>query len=295
MSEAAAEVIEQPVSQEAQPNVEPVSEQPSSDNWRDAFIPEYDSQEDTEKAKNILGRYTDQKSLGKALVEMRKTISKNETLKRPENATDEQLAEYKKQAGLPDSTEGYAFDAEVSDADKPLLDNFYKSMFDADIPKEVSDKIIGSHLEALKTLDQQMLDSRQASDNEAKESGIAALREQWGVDYVANTNIASNMINALLPEGDAQNFKNARLEDGTPLLSSPVFLSFMAEFGRKANPSASVVPSSNNPIESMQDEIANLEKQMGDPASDYNRKDSIGQKTQARYRELVTALQQSQS
>jgi len=73
------------------------------------------------------------------------------------------------------------------------------------------------------------------------------------------------------------------------LMNSPEFLQWSAAQAFDINPSATVVPNSNNPVQSMNDEIEALEKRMGD--DDWH-KDA---KAQARYQQLLDAKDKLES
>jgi hypothetical protein len=108
------------------------------------------------------------------------------------------------------------------------------------------------------------------------------LKEAWGGDFTTNNNMVQGLVNQL-PESIKDAFKNARLPDGKAIFNSPEIMVAMADWARKINPSATVVPNSANPMQTINDEIKALEGQMGTPEW-YKDKDA-----QKRYQDLITA------
>lgn len=54
------------------------------------------------------------------------------------------------------------------------------------------------------------------------------------------------------------------MADGKGMLNSPEVMVFLADLARKVNPGGTVVPNSDNPIQSIKDEIATLEARMSE-------------------------------
>ena len=97
----------------------------------------------------------------------------------------------------------------------------------------------------------------------------------------------SNLINSML-DGAGQDVKaslfKGRLQDGTPIGSSPAILRWLLGLELQRNPARVITPNSGERMgETVSDEIAKIEKAMRDNRKAYDK----DEKMQARYRELL--------
>ena len=121
---------------------------------------------------------------------------------------------------------------------------------------------------------------------------IDLLREEWGTEYRGNVALAKEFLSPA-PEGLADKIMGARLADGTLLGDNPDALRFFAGMQRDINPIASIAGGSGtNSVQSLEAEMANLEKMMGDRSSksEYWR-GPMASKHQERYRQLVDTVE----
>ena len=105
----------------------------------------------------------------------------------------------------------------------------------------------------------------------------------WGTDYRANINLIGSLIETTFSEENASAILKSRDADGRALMNIPGVLEGLASISRKINPVGQLAPSTGGtPQETLEGEIANLEKFMRDDRKAYNK----DEKSQARLREL---------
>ena len=239
---------------------------------------------DFDKRMNQLQRVPDFKTLTKSYFEAQDKIRegiKPEGL--PENATDEQLAEYREANGIPSEHSAYAESLEeglvLGEADTRIMDEVFKVAHANNLPTEQVSQLTNAML-AGRAAEEDALVQQDGIDTQTTQR---QLKEAWGSDFNTNINMIKGLTNQL-PESVRDDFMNARLADGKALFNSPEVGMFLADIARKINPSGTVVPNSANPMQSMKDEIAKLEGKMGTDEWYKN------QDMQKRYMDLQNAM-----
>lgn len=249
---------------------------------------------DADAAKD-LAKYTDPKAVYKSLRDLQTKISKGE-LKAPPaalpaNATDEQKTAWRAAQGLPATKDDYVKALQLpngvvlGEADKPLLDSFAQRMFDEGGSQAELNRAVSWFYQAQDAAEQ----ARNEADGGFKTEAMVTLRTEWGNDYNQNMG-AFGAFKALLPEDLQALMFTARTPDGQILGNHPAFIKAGAAMGREINPAAAIVPNNSlDAVKSMETEIGDLEKLMGDQRSEYWRGPKANQ-MQARYRELQDGL-----
>jgi hypothetical protein len=111
-----------------------------------------------------------------------------------------------------------------------------------------------------------------------------ALRTEWGSDYRANINLVGSLIETTFGEENASALLNARDGEGRAIMNIPGVLEGLASISRKLNPVAQLAPKTGRtPDQTLDDEIADIEKLMRDDRNAYNK----DEKVQSRYRDLL--------
>jgi hypothetical protein len=203
------------------------------DDWRDQMAGGDD------KIKALLTRYTSPAAAAKAFRDLRVTYDTRDTKKDaaqdvelPENPTPEQLAEYRKAKGVPESPDLYEFEApegkELSEADMVIMNDFAQAMHERNMPASVVRDISGWFLEYEETVAQ----SRAEAAYNARIQTEEKLRAEWGGDYRANVNLMSNVLQEHLGSA-AGDFLSTPLADGTRIGDSENFIRLMADLARK--------------------------------------------------------------
>lgn len=228
-----------------------------------------------EKAQKILERFASPKAVADALVDVRTKISKGE-LKAPtkapgDDATPEQIAEWRQANDIPEAPEKY--DAALPDgmvlgeADKPMLESFQKAMHAANIPQAHFKAALG-WWQAQQIANQEKLTLADAGYRKGAED---TLREQWGPEYRVNVTLYKEALESL-PDGLGDLLNTARDAEGRLLGANPAFVSHMVNLRRESNPVATVMAGTGvSGAQAMESEMAGIRKQMSDPNSPYNK------------------------
>lgn len=261
-----------------------------SDTWREDMagtLPDTATPEEKaehEKLVKRLTRFNTPADAAKALREQDKLISSG-TLKKslPKNATDADLAAYRKDHGIPDAPDKYDLglpkDAVLSDLDTGLLANWAAKAHAINAPPEVVQAGAAAYLEMREVVALQLAERNEAAKVETTE----ALRAEWGPDYKVNI----DSVNSLLKNSDSaavQGILNARTEDGVQLFNHPDVVRWLAGHARELGyVGATVVPQGADIGKSIDDEIESLKKEMGKPEWEKNTKGH------ARFIQLVDA------
>jgi hypothetical protein len=246
--------------------------------WRDKLA---GADKDLLKQLGTLGSPQD---LFKSYREMQKKLSSGEYKKATQapgkDATPEQIAEYRKENGIPDKPEAYDTTLDnglvIGAQDKPIVDAFLKEMHAANAPNAV----VKSALNAYFKIAEDQRANMSNRDNEVYDGAAEALRKEWGPEFKRNQNAIAAYVETL-PEGFRDNLIGARLADGSKLLGNPEGIKFIYNLAKESNPAITVVPGSANPGKTIEEEIKAL-----NVGSDEYWKSSD---KQARYRELLQA------
>lgn len=254
-----------------------------ADDWRLRYAGE------DEKALKRLGRYASEADFFKAYRELEKKKSSGELKQAlPENATAEELSQWRKENGVPETADGYDLTFEsglvIGDEDKPQVSKFLEAMHSKNATPEVTKAALETYYEIMGEQQQALAEA----DSSFKDETLEGLREEWGGDYKKNLNAVNGLLESL-PEETRLAFETARTGDGKLIGNDPAVIKWLAQIAYEINPAASVMPASvSNPAGSINEEIASIEKLVGDKTSEYW-KGPNAQKMQDRYGELLSA------
>lgn len=243
-----------------------------------------------EKIAKRLGRYASPEALADALIAAQNRISSGE-LKAPppKNATPEQMTEWRKENGIPEKPEDYDLKFDnglvLGDEDKATVDAYLKHAHERNLPPQV----VKDNIAWWKNEQSRQMQARLEQDDVDRETAVDVLMEEWGASYKRNRNMVASLLDAF-PESVRDNFKSARLPGGKALFNDPDFLRGMVQFALEINPSGSIAPAGGNQAETVESEMAKIEKVMREDRQAYNKDD----KMQARYRELIEAREKLQ-
>jgi len=253
------------------------------EDWRDRL-----AGEDTTLRKQ-LDRYATPGDYAKKVRSLEKMVSSGQLKQAApgKDAKPEDLAAWRKDAGIPDTAAGYLQDWKpdgfvIGDADKPRLTAFAEEMHKVHARPEQVQAAIGSYYK--------MIDAEKAEiakkDDAARMATEDALRQEWGNEYRPTINVLHNFLDTLPGDGTKDLLLSARLANGTPIFSHPDIVKWFAAKAREINPIGTIVPGSGgNQAQGVDEEIAKIEKVMREDRKAYNADD----KMQTRYRELLEA------
>lgn len=240
---------------------------------------------DDEKGLKKLERFKAPSDVFKSYAELEKKLSAGEQ-KQPlaDDASEEQVAEWREANGIPEKPEGYldALDGLViGEEDKEGVDSFLASAH----AKNADPAFVTSALEWYNTMKEEQAAQLVAEDKETAMETAESLRGKWGNEYNINFKSIKNFVEGL-PDGLGDNLMGARLADGTKFGDNAGALEWLASVANEANPAGFIAPGeSATQVEGVREEIATIEKFMRTNRADYN-KDT---KMQERYRKLLAA------
>lgn len=238
-----------------------------------------------------LERYASPKAALDALFAAQNRISKGDllpTLK--ENATPEDIADYRQAHGIPETPEGYdltlANGMVVGEADRPMVDDFLAKAHANNMHPTQVKEALGWYFDK----QEQARIAQEARDTESRMKSEDELRAEFGPEYRRNVTLANQLLDSA-PGGIKDRLLGGRMADGTPIGNDPNVIRWLVSLSRELNPVATVVPGSgSNAVQAVEAEISGLRKMMGDNKSEYWKGPNAA-KNQARYRELTSALQ----
>lgn len=253
-----------------------------------------------EKLQNLAGRYASPTALAEAFLELKTQLDSGK-LRRPlgENPTPEDVAEYRKQNGIPEKAEDYNFIPEgytVSETDKTIFKSFLEKMHGLNATTSQVQAGVAAYYDAMKEAQETL--SR--TDSEAQRTAEAALKAEWGAgEFDQNMNVIANLT-ATMPGDLGDQFLNLRLPNGTRVGDSPDMLRWLVDRGLDANPLSRVMP--NHGAEATQQlasEMQEIRKAIANPQSDYYkgpRDPNTGEtKMATRFRELLEVEEKLQA
>ncbi len=240
-----------------------------------------------EKLGKRLERFTTPDGVLKSWLAAEQKITSGEYKRsaKPENATPEQIAQWRLESGIPDKAEAYdiKIDEKLTvEDDKEFLDGFYKHAHENDLPKAHVEKVVNFLFNTRKA----QADAVVMQDKEDATGTEETLRVVYGPDYLPNMNIMSGMFDGL-PAGFKELLMGARLEDGTLIKNHADTLKGLVQLAREINPAGTLVPSTGgaNTAQSIGDEIAAIEKFMRTNRDEYYKDNA----KQERYKQLLNA------
>lgn len=210
------------------------------------------------------------------------------------DATEEEIAEYRKEHGIPETPDKY--DTQLGDgfvwgeADKPLLEDYTKWAHE----RNMTPQAVKENLAWYASLQTKQAEAREVADEQFRATAEDALRKEWGPEFRRNLNAMGSMFESM-PEDQRAALWVARLPNGRLLGDDPAYVKFWAGLARELNPAATLIPGGgNDPIKGVEGRMQEIQKLMGDQSSAYWRGPEAN-KLQAEYRELIEASQKLKS
>jgi hypothetical protein len=265
------------------PAAEPAAPKgPWGDDWREKLAGS------DEKRLERLKRFADPVALLQSQEEAQRKISEGlKPRERPgEKATEDEWAEYRKEHGIPDKVDDYVKaialpdKRQIGEADKPVIEAFSERAIKSGIAPADMTVLVDEYYRMQEETQFQQAEE----DSKFKKEAEKTLKADWGGDYSAN-------IAAMRPYFDGvdgelfDNLMGGRMADGRKVGDHPAIVKFFATKAVAENPLAAVLPSGSGSAASIDDEIAKLEKRMGEDRNAWFKDD----KAQARLQQLYTA------
>lgn len=242
-----------------------------------------------DKFAKELERYPDIKSFAKSWKEQKAAISKGVPKQSLDaNATPEQVADWRKANGIPESPDKYEVKLPdgmaIGEQDKPLVDKFLNRMHAKNTPPELVNEALSTYYEMQEEQASQVAEAVKAARVESEEG----LRASWGPEFRSNVNAAKTLVVTTFGEDMANAIMAATDERGIPLGNNAGFLKGVLALAKEANPAAGALPpGTDGSMASLATEKAKYEKQMRDDRAGWF-KDTGAQQ---RYQQILAALE----
>jgi hypothetical protein len=191
-----------------------------------------------------LDRYTDEAAFGKAHREATNRLRNSSTIAKPgENATEEELAAYRKANGVPEKADDYLTNLTftdgrvLGDADKPAFNEFARAMHAINAPQEFVNRAVQWELDRQEQLAAQTAEQ----DRKYREEQQDYLAEKWGADKRGNINIIAPLLEqagagSVNEEGSLASLLLAgRLADGRQIGDDGRVIEFLSGLARRFN------------------------------------------------------------
>lgn len=256
-------------------------------------LPETASEDEkAEHAKLLtrLKRFNTPADAAKALREQDKLISSGALKKAlPKNPTEAQIAEWRKDNGVPETPDKYDLgvpkDVDLNEHDQTMLSEWAAQAHAANAPPELAKAGAAAYLKVRAAVADQM----QQANAAAKKGTEDDLRAEWGADYRTNIDGLDSMINHLGGEF-SEALLNARTADGVQLLNHPAVVRALAGHARELGfVGATVVPSGSDIGKGIEDEIKGIEASMFKADGTRDQAYWGNDKVQKRYSDLLQA------
>lgn len=252
------------------PTPDPAPAPTFPEDWREQYA------KGDEKKLGVLKRYSSYEAAMDALFEARQKISQGQQKpKLPDNATPEQIAEYRQSIGVPETPDKY--DVSLGnghvwgDADKPLLESFTKTAHEANVPAEYLKPMLAWY----DKLQQDTIEKRTLADAGYKKANVDRLASEWGGNLGMETRIADEFMQQMGPEMYEQ-FKTARDGEGNLLFANADFIRWANKMQRELNPAGTVLPGTGiNSLQAAETRKAEIEAMMKDGSSAYYKGEKV--------------------
>jgi len=256
------------------------------DNWRNEIAG------DDEKELKQIERYASPKDVWTKARELEKRLSSGEFKRAtpfPEKGTDEEKANWRKEAGIPEAPEKYEIPVgkdgkPVADAKLPEVQNLLRAAHAANIPPAH----VAATLQFLSEESARVAEQDRLEDEKDQKAADDYLRAEWGTEFRRNQNLVEGLLDGA-PKGLKDVLTQTRLADGTLLKNHVDMQRFLVQLALQVNPVSTVLPGHSGDLgQGINDEIAKFEKLMGDRRSEYWKGPKAAE-NQQRYRDLITA------
>ena len=224
-----------------------------------------------DKARAWANRFTSLPEALKSGFEANKTLRSNVTKNDlPDNPTPEQLTAYRAERGIPEKPEGYLEKIPnglvIGENDKPIFESFMARLHKHNADPKLAHEAIAWYND----FQEEQAAKTSEADTGHRTETEDALRAEWGADYRANVNHVKTFLESA-PEGIGDRIANARDGEGRALLNDPKVLRWLASTARELNPISTIVPgTAGNQAETVDTEIATIEKFMRTNRKEYN-------------------------
>lgn len=243
---------------------------------------------DPEELKR-LERFQGPENIYKSYRELERRMSSGEL--KPvlqKNASPEEQARWRAEAGIPAKPEDYKITMPEGRQPPPDDDAFLKAFLKSAHESNYTQAQVDASVRAFYAEVDRQEGLISQAEKQLEQKAEDDLRKDWGQDYRTNKSMAEALL-ARAPQGFRDKFMNGYLADRTPIRASAEAWKWLVQMEREINPAATVVPGATGDVgKTIAAELLELKKLMGDKNSTYW-KGPEAEAKQARYRELLAA------
>lgn len=150
----------------------------------------------------------------------------------PEDASEEQIAEWRKSNGIPEAPTEYKLPEEIDwdDQDRELFNHVFERMHTKNATQEQVDAMVTGYMELI----QQAHEKRADADRQFLQENEDALRSKLGDEYRPQINIFKRVLEdpeGPIPQTVVQSLMTARDEQGHKLINNAEVAQFLIEQG----------------------------------------------------------------
>ncbi len=182
-----------------------------------------------------LERYTDQDKFMESAFQAHDKIRAGEvSLGLPEDASEEQMNDFREVNGIPLEADKYDFsgsERELSEMDLEMMGPVAEIAHKYNISNEALNDLMGTYMGETDKIVEQM----HVQDNLDAQESMKMLKENWGPEYPINMNRATNQFN-LLPESIRDAIKQAKMPDGRGIMNCPEYMTWLVNVDRQITP-----------------------------------------------------------
>lgn len=242
-----------------------------------------------EKRAKALGKFHSPEALADSYFALERRMSSGEFKPvLPKDPKPEEIAQWRKDNGIPDKPESYDLkDLKIPAADKDIVAGFLKSAHETNMTPDQAKVAIGNYY----TIQEQQSKARAQKDDEQRHSALDALNAEWGGSFRRNVNLIEGTVLSAFPEDVRSLIKSARLPDGTALFNNVAALKGLASLALQLNPAGIVAPAGGGDLaKPALQEYKELQTMMREKRGAYNKDPS----KQARMIELIEYLRKNE-
>lgn len=238
---------------------------------------------DDDKFLSTLQRFSAPEDMGNAFREAQQTIRSGQ-LQKPlaDDASEEDVKAWRESNNIPLESAQYMENLPeglvIGDDDKEIFGDFFEHLHAKNVKPEIAHDIISWY----NGFAEKEQDAQADMDTEQAKTADDTLREDWASDYRANINLVNGMISSSFGKEAAEQLLNGRFPDGRAFMNDPAVVKGFAEIARQLNPIMELGGPHGEIQQTMNDEIATLEKYMAEERTKYN----ADTKAQERLRKL---------
>lgn len=266
-----------------------------TDEMREAIAEHYSAGDKKLKEKELkrLARMDDMRQVWNSFRELESKFTSGGLVKIPgKDASEEEVEAWRKARGIPEKAEEYFDQLKLSDgivigeADKPVVDYFAEAAHKAGVaPAEFSPLI-----EAYYARQEELAAQQDEADDTFRREAEKELKDEFGPSYKRLTNSIGSLFVSTPGGTDPENENSVmtrllggRTADGKIIGNDPDMVRWMTSMAREVNPAATVTEDGDQSGQSIDQEIAQIEKDMKEDRRAYFKDEA----KQARYRELL--------